>query len=54
MLEFVFVNSSMLSLKTLLMSNNGIMALPVDFFEGMPNLEILNLSGNRLFRYVYR
>jgi len=50
MLDVIFTNSSMESLVSLSMRNNRIDGLPVDFFDNMTNLEVLDLSYNHLPR----
>ncbi|XP_067947576.1 trophoblast glycoprotein-like [Watersipora subatra] len=53
-LQVLFVNSSMPSLTSLRLSRNKIIALPGGFFFGMPNLQLLDLSNNKLDRINVR
>ena len=46
------MNSTMDSLQNLYLRGNYLYGLPADFFDMMPNLKVLDLSDNRLYRFV--
>lgn len=51
LLEHIFENSTMDSLKTLRMGNNALYGLPDDFFKPLSGLTHLDLSYNQFSRY---